>query len=124
MSKDPDDVDARAVYNIRAHFEGVSRLRSITGDLGRVWEGVIGLVGGAHEGPGAAWVGNRSKLVGGRDPITEMMALTGLGCRSRKDPFIDVAKLDFIALSGMTPGLNWKTPVAAKAAFTESGVNA
>ena len=106
MSKDPDDVDARAVYSIRTLFEGVSRHGSMTGGLGLVQEGVVGLVRSAREGPGTAWEGDKSKSVGGRDPITEMMALTGLGCGSGNNPFIDVARLGFMALSGMISGLN------------------
>ena len=79
-SNDPDDVDARALYSMRILFEGVSRLELITGDRGRVTrEGVMGLLGMMREGPGTWWEGDRSKSVGGRDPITERMALTGLG---------------------------------------------
>ena len=42
-SKDSGDVDARVIYSIRTLFEGLSRLRSITGDLGVYKRVLLGL---------------------------------------------------------------------------------
>ena len=62
--------------------------------------------------------------MGGQVPITERMALRGLGCGRGNDPFIDDGRLSFMAFSGMMSGLNGKIPVAAKAALMVSGVDA
>lgn len=111
-SIEPDDVEAIAPYINRSRFVGVSGERlSREGSIfssgnGRLREGVVGVdaIKVACE-MDRKCDGESSSSVGGRVPMADRIARTGLGCGKGKDDFVECERLGFICFSVITSGL-------------------
>ena len=94
----PDEVAARWPVIICIHLDGVNSVGSTFSSRGR-YRGVTGVKG---------WVGrlfgSRSAAVGSKWLKDFMIAWTGLGRGSRKQPLVEVTSLGFICCAVMTVG--------------------